>query len=271
MVTKHGIVIPPEHADLLKTALGKATTLDEKRESLKAESLRLRQEAELVKAETAPVMKEIEHVIGLFRTLSQAQTEQHQQQALAAVLEWGLGFVQREPDLRERMAFEKEKRSFELQRELAQPDPEQQQAAFGQAISQAVDGQIHVAKQLPEFKVLTDTDWKELKEWVLQNPTAFVVQQETGPAFNGQQFASLVRREARRASDMERSRQEQQKQVEAARKVTAENAARLNGAKPVTAPEPRKPSSTPKVPSKGYNKDDFAAELRNNMLAALNE
>lgn len=262
VVTKHGIVIPPEHADLLKTALGKASSWDEDRAARNARNAQFRQEQELFKAETAPVMKEIEHVIGLFRTLSQAQTEQHQQQALAAVLEWGLGFVQREPDLRERMAFEKEKRSFELQKELAQPDPEQQQQALVQQIGQAVDQQIEAAKRLPEFASMTDADYADLKTLVLQTPQAFLVPNDDGVAFNGQQFALLARREARRTADVAKVKQEQQQAAEAAKR----NAAKLASptAPPPAGTAPKAPPAKPKQPDSPpplQAKDEWLKEM----------
>lgn len=272
VVTTQGIFITPDRADLLKTALGKATTLDETRETLKRERYEIRQKQELFAAETQPVLAEITNFFEMAKSLRSAQTVEAQQAIFEKMAGWALDFADKEPLLRERAALEKEKREIALQRELQQPDPETQAQQTTQAMLAYVDEEITAAKQYPEFKDLTDQDYAVLKKWVAEDPQAFLTRGADGqPAFAGDRFANLVRREAQRVGQLNQQKAENAKALEAAKKLAADNAKRLNGGKPVvpTATVAHKPTAKPDQPARRQTRDEFEREIEDGLKAAL--
>lgn len=271
VVTTQGIFITPDRVDLLKTALGKATTLDETRDALRREKFEIRQKQELFAAETQPILTEIGNFFEMAKALRSAPNVEAQQQIAEQMFSWALDFANKEPLLRERAALDKEKREIALQRELQQPDPETQAQQTVHAMLAYVDEDIAAAKQYPEFKDLTDQDYAVLKQWVADDPQAFLTKDANGqPAFAGDRFANLVRREAQRVSALNQQKAEFAKSLEAAKKLAAENAKRLNGGKPVTptATTPQ-PKAKPAPPARRQTKDEFEREIEDGLRAAL--
>lgn len=265
VVTQFGTVIPPDKVELLKAALGKASSWDTTRDERQRDKLELRYQKEQLEERQRGFEQALSQQFAYGEQLIHAKTDEEYLTAALALAETVKSFAQqkdllhREADLRAREA------EIRFRHEAAQPD-------LAEQLAYRVNEQIAAAKQMPEFSALTDREYRYLYELVLGNPKAWITETQTGPAFLGDQFANLLRREAHRTRELEQLRQEQAKGVSAAKKVAQQNALR-QAAKPVAkAPiaVQNRPADANDTPRR-QTRDEFEADLRRQLEAALQD
>lgn len=295
-----GIFIQADQEQLLVTSLGKAAKLDDEREVIKAEKfqakqerLQARQERELFQAKIGPAYQEIEHIFGLGRAIRQARTEEESTGAATAMLEYVLRFVDQEPLIRERMTIEEEKAQLRFEREANQPDPAEQREQVLSQVGEVVARHRAEAASHPKYKLLTEQDYQMADQWVSNDPESFLYRVGSNPQLdrialaNGSQPGQIIFRDdkyftlldqaAVMRADFQKALETERKVREKQAQVAAENARRLAGAQPPSAP-PARPNVPAKAQTNGEaskkrnpTRQEVLDEFEQDLVAVLND
>ncbi len=260
-VTPDGVIIAKDHLELVSTYLGKGIKLDAERAALREEKAM----ASVERARMTASNKEVEKLMQIAGIGDETQFAE-------ALLTYGLELRAALPTLQREIALSEREARIALQRELSQPDPDEQVAQVEQQVIRSEAEYLTQMKAAPRYAALNEQDWGRVQQYMLANRNRFAYRVGQNPTPEEQaeglrpgELAYDLRQAIAYADDLHAIRAEtkaamdaNKTAVEQAKRVAEENARKLAKAQPPT-PKVAAKTATRSKPADDDDEDEFSA------------